>query len=51
MRHGFRPVSIRAGALGDGLRHADLTDTADHRMVIGGPVINATALLNGKTID
>ncbi|MBW4982066.1 Hint domain-containing protein [Mameliella sp. CS4] len=44
-------VRIRAGALGNGLPHTDLTVTADHGMVIDGYVINASALVNGTTID
>lgn len=52
-RHSLRmqPVRICAGALGDGLPHADLTVTADHGMVIDGYVINASALVNHDTID
>jgi hypothetical protein len=64
-RHGphMQPVRIRAGALGDGLPHSDLTVTADHGMVLDlssneaignnpvGCVINASALVNGTTID
>ena len=46
-----QPVRIRAGALGDGLPNSDLTVTADHGMVIDGLVINASALVNGTTID
>lgn len=45
------PVRIRAGALGDGLPHTDLTVTADHGIVIDGLVINASALVNGDSID
>ncbi|WP_300441226.1 Hint domain-containing protein [uncultured Mameliella sp.] len=45
------PVRIRAGALGNGLPHTDLTITADHGMVIDGYVINASTLVNGTTID
>ncbi len=47
----IQPVRIQAGALGDGLPHNDLTVTADHGMVIDGLVINASALINGTTID
>jgi len=47
----MQPVRIRAGALGDGLPHSDLTVTADHGMVLDGLVINASALVNGTTID
>ncbi|MBT56492.1 MAG: hypothetical protein CMF72_24230 [Mameliella sp.] len=45
------PVRIRAGALGDGLPLADLVVTADHGMIIDGLVVNASALINGTTID
>jgi hypothetical protein len=45
-----RPVLIRAGALGDGLPHRDLTVTADHGMILDGFVINAGTLVNGTTI-
>ncbi|MCR9275746.1 MULTISPECIES: Hint domain-containing protein [Mameliella] len=44
-------VRIRAGALGDGLPHADLTVTGDHGMVLDGLVINASALVNHDSID
>lgn len=47
----MRPVRISAGALGDGLPSQDLTVTTDHGMVIDGLVINASALVNGDTID
>ncbi|MEY8838646.1 Hint domain-containing protein [Cribrihabitans sp. XS_ASV171] len=46
-----QPVQIKAGALGGGLPHSDLTVTADHGMFIDGLVINASALVNGSTID
>lgn len=45
-----RPVLIRAGALGQGLPHRDLTVTADHGMILDGFVVNAGALVNGSTI-
>ena len=45
------PVRICAGALGEGLPHSDLTVTADHGMILDGLVINASALVNGSTID
>ena len=45
------PVRIRAGAFGAGVPHSDLVVTADHGMVIDGLVINASALVNGGTID
>jgi hypothetical protein len=47
----MQPVRIQAGALGNGLPHSDLTVTADHGMVIDGYVINASALVNGHSID
>ncbi|MEL7115500.1 MAG: Hint domain-containing protein [Pseudomonadota bacterium] len=59
----MQPVRIRAGALGNGLPHSDLTVTADHGMVFpsssgavgentnDGYVINAAALVNHDTID
>ncbi|PWK62257.1 Hint domain-containing protein [Roseicyclus mahoneyensis] len=48
--HRAQPVRIRAGALGDGVPHADLTVTADHGMILDGLVVNAGALVNGTTI-
>lgn len=47
----MQPVRFRAGALGNGLPHDDLTVTADHGMVIDGYVINASALVNGQTVE
>lgn len=47
----LEPVRIFAGAFGNGLPHSDLIVTADHGMVIDGLVINASALVNGTTID
>lgn len=44
-------VRISAGAMGEGLPRSDLTVTADHGMVLDGYVINASALVNGDTID
>jgi len=44
-------VRNSAGALGDGLPKIDLTLTADHGMILDGLVINASALVNGTTID
>ncbi len=46
----LEPVRIRAGALGGGLPHSDLTVTADHGMIVDGLVINASALVNGASI-
>ncbi|SNS68649.1 Hint domain-containing protein [Antarctobacter heliothermus] len=51
MRLASHLVRIRAGALGDGLPYSDLTVTADHGMILDGHVINASALVNGSTID
>lgn len=47
----MQPVRIRAGALGDGSPHSDLTVTANHGMIIDDLVVNASALVNGFTID
>lgn len=51
-RHGIAarraPVRIAAGALDN---HSDLIVTADHGMIVDGLVINASALVNGSTID
>lgn len=44
-------VRIRRGALGDDLPHCDLTITRDHGMVLEGLVINASALVNGTTVN
>ena len=48
--HRFTPVRVKAGALGDGLPHADLVLTADHALIIDGLAINAGALVNEITI-
>ena len=45
------PVRIATGALGDGLPHSNLTVTADHGMILDGMVINASALINGTSIN
>ncbi len=54
-RHGvsesLEPVRIAAGALGNGLPVRDLTVSADHGMILDGLVINASALVNGSTIN
>ncbi len=54
MIHGLYPqgdlVKISAGALGNGLPHRELTVTAEHAMVLDGMLVNAAALVNGKTI-
>jgi hypothetical protein len=44
-------VRIQAGALGANMPHSPLTVTADHGMIIDGHVVNASALVNGTTID
>lgn len=41
-------VRIAAGALGN---HADLYVTGDHGMVLDGCVVNASALVNGGSVD
>jgi hypothetical protein len=51
-RHGMTakraPVRILAGAL---VNHTDMIVTVDHGMVIDGLVVNASALVNGTSID
>ena len=51
-RHGITTkralVRIKAGTLGN---HSDLIVTSDHGMIVDGLVINASALVNGGTID
>lgn len=44
-------VRIQSGAFGEDIPNRDLTVTADHGMVLDGLVINASALVNGSTID
>ncbi|MBT56489.1 MAG: hypothetical protein CMF72_24215 [Mameliella sp.] len=44
-------VRICAGALGGGLPYSDLTVTADHGMILDGVVVNASALVNGDSIN
>jgi len=44
-------VRVRAGALGGGLPERDLVLTADHALLIDGLLINASALVNGSSID
>lgn len=46
----LQAVRVRAGALGDGLPHRDLTVTADHGLIVDGLVVNAAALVNGDNI-
>lgn len=44
------PVRITAGALGNGLPHADLLLTSCHAVILHGLAITAGALVNGTTI-
>ena len=44
------PVRFKAGSLGAGVPHTDLTVTADHGMLIDGVICHAGALVNGTTI-
>ena len=44
------PVSIRAGALGEGLPHSDLRLSPDHAVVLDELLVNAGALRNGETV-
>ena len=44
------PVRFKAGSLGKGVPHTDLTVTADHGMLVDGVVCHAGALENGTTI-
>jgi hypothetical protein len=46
-----RPVRVRAGALGAGLPVRDLQVTADHGLMVDGLLVNASALVNGASID
>ena len=46
----FRPVRIRAGALGPNVPHADLVVTADHALLVGDVLVNAGALVNDTSI-
>jgi len=50
-RSAAQMVRIRAGALGNGLPHSDLTVTPDHGIEIDGLLINASALVNGDSVD
>lgn len=45
------PVCIRAGALGAGVPHSDLVLTGDHGMLLEGRIVNASALVNGTSIQ
>jgi ribosomal protein S27E len=44
------PIRFTAGALGCGLPERDLTVSPDHAVAIDGYLINAGALVNGRTI-
>ncbi|WP_299623112.1 Hint domain-containing protein [uncultured Tateyamaria sp.] len=48
---GSEVVRIAAGALGPDMPNRDLVVTSDHGMIIDDMVINASALVNGSTID
>jgi len=50
-RERMEPVRFLAGSLGNGLPHTDLIVTPDHGMILDGMVVNASALINGSTID
>lgn len=45
-----RPVRICVGALGEGLPMRDLRVTADHALLVDGLLVQAGALVNGRTI-
>ena len=38
-RERYEPVRVRAGALGPGVPHTDLTVTADHGLCVGGVLV------------
>lgn len=47
----LRVVRVRAGALGVGCPREDLCLTADHALVVDGLLVDASALVNGDSID
>jgi len=47
----MQPVRISAGALGENTPSKDLVLTGDHAMFVDGYLVNASALVNGDTID
>ncbi len=48
--HLMLPVTIRAGALADGVPHTDLHVSPGHGMVVDGQLVPAWRLINGATI-
>lgn len=46
----INPICILAGALADGVPSRNLYLTADHALAIDGMLVNAGALVNGRTI-
>ena len=49
-RHDVRPVRIAKDALGEGMPRRDLYLSQSHMVYLGGMLISAASLLNGKTI-
>lgn len=46
----INPICIKAGALDDGVPRRDLFVTGEHALLIDGLLINASALVNGRTV-